>query len=149
MATREQDATTTTAPATKAAVRVGIRRAVAMTCELVTSSRDTPLRHRVRDVSISGLWADTPDGVVDIRPGDVVVVCFCPGVRGRREWIVFADVARVDPASGLGLRFLDLTTDERFALGVWLRGRREARPRGSVELGPEGPALRALRVGAA
>ncbi len=124
--------------------RADVRRVVDMSCAIVTSRYDVPLIYRATDMSTSGLWATTSKPLVQ---GEVVVACFQP--RGwSRELQVFAEVVRVDqgPDRGMGLSFLDLTVDESFRLSMWLRGRREARPRGAEQLGAEGPAAWALRT---
>lgn len=127
--------------------RADVRRVVDLPCTIVTSRYDVPLIYRATDMSTSGLWATTSKPLVK---GEVVVACFQP--RGwSRELQVFAEVVRVDSASerGMGLSFLDLSADERFRLSMWLRGRREARPRGAVQLGFEAPGAWALRAAAA
>jgi len=124
--------------------RTDVRRVVDLSCAIVTSRYDVPLVYRATDMSTSGLWATTSK---PLRLGEVVVACFQPR-DWSRELQVFAEVVRVDegPEMGMGLSFLDLTTDERFRLSMWLRGRREAGRRGAVEVGVEGPTAWALRA---
>jgi len=124
--------------------RTDVRRVVDLPCAIVTSRYDVPLIYRATDMSTTGLWATTSKPLVR---GEVVVACFQP--RGlSHELQVFSEVVRVDQGSerGMGLSFLDLTADERFRLSMWLRSKREARPRGTVQLGVETPGAWALRA---
>ena len=121
------------------------RHAVEIPCELITSTDDTPRFIWATDMSADGLWIDTrsPLGL-----GEVVVVGFAPGVFWRaREIQAFAEVVRIsfglrwgDGEAGMGLRFLDLSPAERWALRRWLQPRPQPRPH------RRGPAPRSAAV---
>jgi len=104
------------------------RHRVEIPCELVTSNRDEPELYWATDLSGHGLWLE---GAQSLPLGEVVVACVTPGVWWRRREIqVFAEVVRVsyglrqgDSGPGAGLRFLDLSPAERWALRRWLRPR--------------------------
>lgn len=104
------------------------RHRVEIPCELVTSDRDEPQLYWATDLSGHGLWLE---GAQSLPLGEVVVACITPGIWWRRREIqVFAEVVRVsyglrqgDSGPGAGLRFIDLTASERWALRRWLHPR--------------------------
>lgn len=113
------------------------RHSVEIPCELISSTDDAPRLVWASDMSADGLWIDTskPLGL-----GEVVVVCFAPGLRWRaREVQAFAEVVRIsfgmrwgDGDPGMGLQFLDLTAAERWALRRWLHPRPHPQPKRRV-----------------
>jgi len=101
------------------------RHRVEIPCELVTSDHDEARLFWATDLSGHGLWLE---GAQSLPLGEVVVACVTPGVWWRRREIqVFAEVVRVsyglrqgDHGAGAGLRFIDLSPSERWALRRWL-----------------------------
>ncbi|MEM9876811.1 MAG: PilZ domain-containing protein [Myxococcota bacterium] len=104
------------------------RHQVEIPCAVVRSDRDEPDLFWATDLSSDGLWLE---GAQDLALGHIVVACFDPGVWWRRREIhAFAEVVRRsrgqregDTGSGAGLRFLDLSRGERWALRRWLHPR--------------------------
>lgn len=115
--------------------RRGIRRAVSLGCEVISTRNDEPIRYQATDLSAAGLWLQTAEPV---RAGETVVVCFRPDDGLTRELLVFASVARVmtargatdeTPGVGMGLELLDLQASELERIERWLAGRRMPVPR--------------------
>lgn len=125
------------------------RHRVEIPCELVTADRDEPQLYWATDLSGHGLWLE---GAQSLPLGEVVVACITPGVWWRRRDIhVFAEVVRVsyglrqgDCGPGAGLRFIDLTPSERWALRRWLYPRPLVDPVRRFPVPPQGglPATR-------
>ena len=122
------------------------RRLVEFPCELYTSRDDEPLIAWGTNLSESGIFVETD---APLERGEDLVVCFRPAVAWRAsEVTVFAEIARAaagrrrdDGATGLGLRFLDLTRAERRQLTRWLspRPRTAAGVRQSTSILPCAP----------
>jgi hypothetical protein len=101
--------------------RRATRRAVDMTCEIVSPWWDEPVSHRLADLSLFGVWIDTS---FPLPVGERVALSFAP--PRRPEMTVFAEVRRVRPnrtgrRGGMALEFLDLERRERHDLGRALR----------------------------
>lgn len=103
--------------------RRALRRAVDITCEMVSPRSDDPIAARATDLSPFGLWVEAP---CRLAVGERVVVCLHPP-RTDSEVIAFAKVARVgasrtvDGVVGIGLE-LELAEEERAALAAALHG---------------------------
>ena len=100
-------------------VRHSERREVDFLCEVVAGEWNAPFQHRATDLSPTGVWLQTsfPLAVDDV----VVLNLRPPGWRQERDLTVFARVARSvrvrerngQRENGMGVRFLDITDDER------------------------------------
>jgi hypothetical protein len=102
--------------------RRAARRAVNLSCEVITSAWDRPILSRCTDVSPYGMWVETSSPVA---LGDTVVVCFTPPKR-RRELTLFGRVCRVDHREhggyGVGLEYDCVEWFEQKTLADSLRG---------------------------
>lgn len=108
--------------------RRSLRRAVSVECEMESDLWDGQVPFRVTDLSDEGLWLRTG---LPIECGEQVMVSFAPPRWPRNEPLVaLASVVRVamprrredHEHSGMGLRLVDLSPDERHLLRVALRG---------------------------
>lgn len=108
--------------------RRSLRRAVSVECEMESNLWDGQVPFRVTDLSNEGLWLRTG---LSIECGEQVVVSFAPPSWPRTEPLVaLASVVRVamprrrgdHEHSGMGLRLMDLSPDERQLLRGVLRG---------------------------
>ena len=101
--------------------RRALRRALPLSCELVSAYWDEPVPHRASDVSPYGMWIDT---FFPLHRGAELLVAF-PLPRSHDQLVAFARVSRVttrSPRVGMGLEFTDMTPDERALLERSLRG---------------------------
>jgi len=108
--------------------RRSLRRAVSVECEMESDLWDGQVPFRVTDLSDEGLWLRTG---LPIECGEQVMVSFAPPRWPRSEPLVaLAAVVRVamprrredHEHSGMGLRLIDLSPDERQLLRGVLRG---------------------------
>ena len=113
--------------------RRGIRRAIQLGCELISTRSDVPMGCLATDLSTTGIWLST---VEPVRAGEQVVVCFEPREGwDRGELTLFAEVARVittrkqSAGGGMGLEFIDLAGMDEAMLTEWLGKRKMPVPR--------------------
>ena len=100
-------------------MRIWTRHGVDIPCEVIGERDDAPRLMWATDMSAGGAWLDSRE---------LAVVWW-----RAREIQVFAEVVRVsqgqrgpDDVRGAGVRFLDLTGAQRWALRCWLRPRPQA-----------------------
>jgi len=109
------------------------RRNIQLPCELITSGSDEVQLSWATDMTVSGIWIESPQQLV---VDETVVVCLQPLVDWwLPEITAFAKVVRAhpgrrssDPSPGAALRFLDLTPLERDELERWLAPRAPRQP---------------------
>ena len=99
------------------------RRNVDISCQVISSNWDEPVRHQIADMSPYGVWLKTS---FPANVGERVVLSFV--APHGREITVFAEVARVvrrragaEKRGGMGLEFVDIGQRERIKLHRALR----------------------------
>jgi hypothetical protein len=115
--------------------RRSLRRHVGVTCSIASQLWDGTVDFAASDVSLEGLWIDTPYA---LELGDEVVLSFVPPGAARHEdvWAI-AEVARVGLwdsncvpwEAGMGLSFTYFSALERRFLAQALQGRPPRLPR--------------------
>lgn len=108
------------------------RRAVELTCQLVSHYSDEAAAYVATDLSPYGIWLKTP---MPFHMGAEVVVSFSPPSWQGGEFTVFGQVARVTTgrrrrdrgALGMGVEFTDLTMEQATLMRSCLRGLPPAR----------------------
>ncbi len=105
--------------------RRAARRAVTLSCEVITSRWDRPVQSECSDLSPYGMWIET---TFPLKEGDDIMLNFCPPRRDV-ELTLFAKVRHVDDrlvlergASGVGLEFENVTVWEAQILRSALKG---------------------------
>ena len=108
--------------------RRAVRRAVSLECEVLSDQWDGAVSLEVTDLSCFGLWVKT---LLTLEAGEEVMVSLTPPFWPNRSPLVaLAAVSRVGMfrrrsdlhASGMGLEFTDIDTDESYLLANSLRG---------------------------
>ena len=97
------------------------RRAVELSCDVVSYYSDEPEAHVATNVSPLGMWIDT---AMPLHPGAELVVGFRPPHYEGPELLVFATVARVVTGRrrsdrgrlGMAVEFSDLSSSQREAM---------------------------------
>ncbi len=107
--------------------RRALRRAVELSCDLVSHYGDVPEVHVASDVSPYGLWVDT---AMPLHPGSEVVLGFRPPHYEGDEMLVFGTVTRVVTGRrrgdrgrlGMAIEFRDLSSEQRTMMAASLKG---------------------------
>jgi len=127
--------------------RRSVRRSVKLECNLESESWDGIVVLPATDLSMEGLWIESPYA---LEQGEEVVVSFALPGEGEpgRVWAI-AEVARVglwrrrgdQGASGMGLSFTYCSSDDRTRLDAALRGLPPPLPTSQRERRSEPPPL--------
>ena len=101
--------------------RRALRRALDLSCELMSVYWEEPVAHRASDVSPYGMWIDT---LFPLHRGAELVVAFAVP-RSGEQLVTLARVSRTTshaPRTGMGLEFIEMSDAERVFLERNLRG---------------------------
>ena len=101
--------------------RRALRRALDLSCELMSVYWEEPVVHRASDLSPYGMWIDT---LFPLHHGAELVVAFAVP-RSGEQLVTLARVCRSTsdaPRVGMGLEFVEMSEAERVFLERNLRG---------------------------